>query len=323
MNAPAPEEQQSVLDVAGGVAAKVFEKLSHAMPVQKEPSHYFDAHTHAHFAAFKDDERAVVERALAKDVHMIAVGTQRDTSADAIRLAHAFPKGVWAAIGLHPIHTEASFHDAQELGDPSTGSGQAASGAKGFTSRGEVFDYDAYKKLAEDPKVVAIGECGMDFYRLTEKSKKLQAEVFRAQVHLAHDVRKPLMIHCRNAFTDLIYTLNHESEKLNDPPGVVHFMTGTPEEAMMLMDLGFAFTFGGVITFTDDYDKTIRSIPMDHLLTETDAPYVAPEPYRGKRNEPAYVTEVVARLAALKAVTPEEMKHHIWKNAKRIFNITA
>ncbi len=313
MNAAPSDGKQSVVDFAGGVAAKVFEKLSHAMPIQKEPSHYFDAHTHVHFAAFKDDSKAVVERALAKDVQMVAVGTQRDTSADAIKLAHEFPKGVWASIGLHPIHTEASFHDSRELGDGET--------AKGFTSRGEVFDYDAYKKLAEDPKVVAIGECGMDFYRLTEHSKKLQAEVFRAQIHLAHEVRKPLMIHCRNAFTDLIYTLNHESEKLNDPPGVVHFMTGTPEEAMMLMDLGFAFTFGGVITFTDDYDKVIKSIPMDHLLSETDAPYVAPEPYRGKRNEPAYVTEVVARLAALKAVTPEEMKHHIWKNAKRIFSI--
>ena len=305
---------QNPIDVLGGVAAKVFEKLKEAVPVQREPFHYFDAHTHVHFAAFKDDERAVVERALAKDVHMVAVGTQRDTSADAIRIAHEFPKGVWASIGLHPIHTEASFHDARELGDGET--------AKGFTSRGEVFDYDAYKKLAEDPKVVAIGECGMDFYRLTENSKKLQTEVFRAQIHLAHEVRKPLMIHCRNAFTDLIYVLNHESEKLNDPPGVVHFFTGTPEEAMMLMDMGFAFTFGGVITFTDDYDKAIRSIPMDHLLAETDAPYVAPAPYRGKRNEPAYVTEVVSRLAALKAVTPEEMKHHIWKNAKRIFNVT-
>ncbi|MEY4731888.1 MAG: TatD-related deoxyribonuclease YabD, TatD DNase family protein [Candidatus Parcubacteria bacterium] len=305
-------DAQNAIDVVGGVAAKVFEKLSKAMPVQKEPSHYIDAHTHVHFAAFKDDCRATVERALAKDVHMVTVGTQRDTSADAVRLAHEFPKGVWAAIGLHPIHTEASFHDTRELG--------GGESAKEFTGRGEVFDYDVYKNLAEDPRVVAIGECGMDYYHLTENSKKLQTEVFRAQIALAHEVRKPLMIHCRNAFTDLIYVLNRESDKLNDPPGIVHFFTGTPEEAMMLMDLGFAFTFGGVITFTDDYDKAIRSIPMDHLLSETDAPYVAPVPYRGKRNEPAYVTEVVARLAAIKAITPEEMQHHIWKNAKRIFN---
>ena len=303
------------MDIMGGVAAKVFEKLKEAVPVQKEPSHYMDAHTHVHFAAFKDDYRATVERALRKDVHMITVGTQRDTSADAVRIAHEFPKGVWASVGLHPIHTEASFHDMRELGG-----GEAA---KEFTGRGEVFDYDAYKKLAEDPKVVAIGECGMDYYRLHENSKKLQTEVFRAQIQLAHDVRKPLMIHCRTAFTDLIYVLNHESEKLNDPPGIVHFFTGTPEEAMMLMDMGFAFTFGGVITFTDDYDKAIRSIPMDHLLSETDAPYVAPAPYRGKRNEPTTVTEDVARLAALKAITPEEMQHHIWKNAKRIFNVTS
>lgn len=307
------EDKSGFIDVAGGVAAKVFEKLKEAMPIQKEPSHYFDAHTHVHFAAFKDDYRATIDRALKQDVQLITVGTQRDTSADAVRVAHEFPKGVWAAIGLHPIHTEASFHDMRELG--------GGESAKEFTGRGEVFDYETYKKLALDPKVVAIGECGMDFYRLTENSKKLQTEVFRAQIQLAHDVQKPLMIHCRNAFTDLIYTLNHESDKLNDSPGVVHFFTGTPEEAMMLMDMGFAFTFGGVITFTDDYDKAIRSIPMDHLLAETDAPYVAPAPYRGKRNEPAYVTEVVARLAALKAVTPEEMKHNIWKNAKRIFGV--
>lgn len=277
-------------------------------------SPYFDAHTHAHFAAFKDDSREVIQRALAANVWMINVGTQRDTSARAVEVAHQYPKGVYATVGLHPIHTDASYHDAKELG--------ANENAKGFTSRGEEFDYAYYKKLAEDSKVVAIGECGLDYYRLTSSTKEKQKEVFGKQIQLSHEVQKPLMIHCREAFTDLINVLRSNYQLLiTNYPGVIHFFTGTPDDAKKLLELGFAFTFGGVVTFARDYDEAIKLIPLDRILSETDAPYVSPVPYRGKRNEPAYVIETVKKLAELKGVSLEHMRDQIFENARRIFGI--
>jgi TatD DNase family protein len=277
---------------------------------------YFDAHTHAHFSAFKDDWRDVIGRALDGGVGMINVGTQQDTSKAAVETAHAFPAGVYAAIGLHPVHTDKSFHDAQELG--------ATDDAKGFTSRGEQFDRAYYKELAMDPKVVAIGECGLDYFRIEgdiEEKKKIQKEAFQAQIELAGEIGKPLMIHCREAFPDVIEMLRVNRSKLGSEPGVIHFFTGTPENAKDLMDLGFSFTFGGVITFARSYDETLNMLPVERILSETDAPYVTPEPYRGKRNEPSYVIEVVKKLAEIKGVSVEDMAETIKANAKRVFGV--
>lgn len=281
---------------------------------------FFDAHTHVQFAAYEGDRREVIERALKANVSMINVGTQADTSAAAIKLANEYNDGVYASVGLHPVHTEKSFHDEQELGG-----GEAA---KVFTSRGEDFDYDNYKKMALDPKVVAIGECGLDYYHLSEESKARQKEIFIKQIELAKEIQKPLMIHCRNAFTDIIEILNSELKNLNSPPGVVHFFTGTTEDAKKLMELGFSFTFGGAVTFqpkagkpASGYDEVIKFIPLERILSETDAPYVAPMPYRGKRNEPAYVIETVKKLAEIKKVPVDEMASAILDNASRIFNI--
>jgi TatD DNase family protein len=276
---------------------------------------YFDAHTHAHFAAFADDYREVIKRALDARVGMINVGTQRDTSKRGIEVAHEFENDpVYATVGLHPVHTEASFHDAKELGDNET--------AKGFTSRGETFDFEYYRELATDPKVVGIGECGLDYYRLGPDSKTKQAEVFIGQIEVAQAVGKPLMIHCRDAFSDLITILKEHRSKLKPDAGVIHFFTGTPENTRELLDLGFGFTFGGVVTFARDYDPSINIIPLDKILSETDAPYVTPAPYRGKRNEPAYVIEAVKKLAELKGIELAEMEAQIWANAQRIFDIS-
>ncbi len=306
--------------------------------------HFFDAHTHAHFAAFENDWREVIDRALKNNVWLINVGTQKDTSAGAVETAKLYQEGVYAAIGLHPVHTEKSYHDKQELGLPQTDADDTQTNAEkiprksassprnsaptGFTSRDEEFDHDYYKKLAEDPKVVAIGECGLDYYRIANQgagimdneSKQKQKKAFMQQIELASEVRKPLMIHCRNAFNDLIEILHSKFYILNSPPGVIHFFTGTPADAGKLLELGFSFTFGGVITFARDYDEAITMIPLDRILTETDAPYVAPAPYRGKRNEPVYVVEVVKKLAEIKSVSTEKIAAIIFENAKRIFN---
>ena len=296
-------------------------------PASQDEPKFLDAHTHVQFKAFDPDREMVLARARGQNVAMINVGTQRDTSYAAVELAQE--AGVYATIGLHPVHTSKSFHDIQELGG-----GEAA---VAFTSRGETFDPEYYRKLAESSKVVAIGECGLDYFRFSEEESqdeqvRKQKEAFIAQIELALEIKKPLMIHCRNAFADLIEILKkYETQfaaALNGVPGVIHFFTGTIDDAKALAALGFAFTFGGAITFPPrkgktegDYDAIVKSIALDRILTETDAPYVAPAGHRGQRNEPIYVMEVVTRLAELKNITPDEMKAQIWQNAKNIFGI--
>ncbi len=279
--------------------------------------HFLDAHTHAQFALFDADRAAVLAHAREADVYVVNVGTQRDTSRRAVELADEIEYGVYAVIGLHPVHTSKSFHDEKELGG-----GEAA---KAFTSRGEVFDHDYYRTLALHPKTLAIGECGLDYFHFSDdeprdEQVRKQKDAFLAQIALAREVRKPLMIHCRDAFHDLIPILReHGGGGL--PPGIIHFFTGTPDDARALLELGYSFTFGGVVTFTRDYDAAIAAIPADRILSETDAPYVAPVPFRGKRNEPAFVVHTVAKLAELKGVSTDEMKAQIWANAQRIFGI--
>jgi len=275
----------------------------------------FDAHTHVQFSAYDADRDAVIKRAQAAGVKMVSVGTQRDTSEAAIALAEKYD-GVYAAVGLHPIHTSRSFHDAQELGGGVAG--------KAFTSRGEIFDHEYYRKLAVHPKVVAIGECGLDYFRFNDEDTReaqvaKQEEALWEQIALAQELKKPLMIHCRGAFPDLIRILRANAQGLM--PGIIHFFTGTPDDAKELLKLGFSFTFGGVVTFANDYNKTLLMIPIDRILSETDAPYVSPVPYRGKRNEPSYIIETVKKLAELKGVSTEKMAEQIWHNAQRIFTL--
>ncbi len=273
--------------------------------------HLFDVHTHTQFAAFKDDQDAVIRRALDLGVWMMNVGTQRDTSQAAIETAHRYPEGVYATVGLHPSHTEKSYHDTQELGG----------GEKGFTSRGEEFEPSYYRELAKDSKVVAIGECGLDYYRLGEETKEKQKAAFSKQIDLATEVKKPLMIHCRHAFADLISIVSSYLQVLSSPAGVVHFFTGAIDDARSLLDLGFYFSFGGVITFARDYDEVVKYIPLERILFETDAPYVAPVPYRGKRNEPLYVIEVAKKIAEVKNVSLEEACAGTVRNARNLFGI--
>ena len=271
----------------------------------------FDVHTHTHFAAFAKDCNEVILRALDAGVWMVNVGTQAHMSREAVETAKRFPEGVFASIGLHPIHTQKSYHDVKELGAED----------KGFTSRGEEFDMAYYRELARDLKVVAIGECGLDYYRLEPDMKEKQVAAFTAQIALAFEIKKPLMIHCRNAFGDLIDVLRAEQNQLNSIPGIIHFFTGSKEDAKHLLDLGFSFSFGGVITFAREYDEVIDFIPLDRILLETDAPYVTPVPYRGRRNEPVYVTEVARKIAELKNITYDEIAHVTTENARKIFRV--
>lgn len=296
-----------------------------------------DSHTHIQFSAFKDDGDVVVKKALDAGIWMICVGSQKDTSKSAVDTAGKYPEGVYATVGLHPTHTDRSFHDEDELGTAS----------QSFTSKGEIFDYGYYKNLAKNPKVVAIGECGLDYAvfarerqqkRASDEAPLLRSEggssdknidlikskqksAFVQQIELASEIKKPLMIHCRQAFPDLIAVLIASRSKLASIPGIIHFFSGTKFEATTLLDMGFYFTFGGVVTFSRDYDETIKQMPLSRILIETDAPYVAPEPYRGKRNEPFYVQEVAKKMAQIRGVDLEEISHHTVENARQVFGI--
>jgi len=282
---------------------------------------FVDVHAHVNFAAFDADRDATIKRALDAGVFMINVGTQQDTSRFAIEVAEKYEQGVYAIVGIHPIHTSKSFHDVKELGE----------GNREFTSRGEVFDLTIYRKIAEHPKVVGIGECGLDFYRIMNNElgirneneiKKKQEESFRAQIELAIEVNKPLMIHCRAAHRRTLDILNsyfiiHNSRLRGD----FHFFAGSWDEAKEILDVGFNLSFTGVITFARDYDEVIKNTPLERIMSETDCPYVTPAPFRGKRNEPLYVQEVVKKIAEIRGEDFEIVKKQLFLNAVKFFGL--
>ncbi len=281
---------------------------------------YIDIHSHVNFKAFDLDRDEVIARALENNTWVINVGTQVDTSKKAVEMAEKYQEGVYAIVGLHPIHTGASFHDGKELGQ----------GGAEFTSRGENFDKEKYREFLKNKKVVAVGECGLDYYRCTEESIEKQKKAFRQQIELALEFGKPLMLHIRNnldglttahpkpnAYKDAIEILR----EYNEVRGDVHFFAGTVEDAKNFIELGFTLSFTGVITFTKDYDEVIKNTPIEMIMSETDAPYVSPVPYRGKRNEPIYVREVVKKIAEIKGLDEEKVAKTIIANAKRVFDI--
>jgi TatD DNase family protein len=269
-----------------------------------------DAHAHLNFAAFNDDRAEVIKRTLEAGVWHINVGTKKDTSRQAVELAEQYDQGVYAIVGLHPIHTARSYHDEAELGEK----------ALGFTSAGEDFDYDDYLQLARRPKVVGIGECGLDYFRADPAMVIRQKEIFSSQIRLANEVQKPLMLHIRSgdnqsAYAEALAILKAQAKVL----GNAHFFAGTIAEAKSFLDLGFYLSFTGVITFAKDYAELVRFVPLDRILIETDCPYVAPAPYRGKRNEPLYVTEVAKRVAELKGLSLLQVTEDTTANCRRLF----
>ncbi len=268
---------------------------------------YFDAHTHMNFVAYNSDREETILRAKDAGVGMNVVGTQLDTSKAAVALAEKYDN-VYATIGLHPIHTSKSYHDEKELGE----------GGKEFTSRGEVFDMTAYEELGKSPRVIAVGECGLDYYRADESSKGAQTKAFIEQIELANTLGKPLMLHIRNAYDDALEILKAHAKVKGD----THFFAGDWVTAKKYLDFGFTLSFTGVITFTHDYDEVVKNAPLDMLLSETDAPYVTPAPHRGKRNEPAHVELVVRQIAAIRGEDFEGVRTQLLQNARRVFGIS-
>ncbi len=274
-------------------------------------SMYIDIHTHLNLRAFDEDVDMVITRSLDAGVRMINVGTQVETSRRAGILADQYEAGVYATVGLHPTHTSSGFHDAQETH------------GEHDTDPGEVFNYSVYKELALHPKVVAIGECGLDYYRdPSDEDIQKQIEVFEQHIALANEVGKPLMLHIRsgkkgNAYQDACSILKQQARVLGDS----HFFAGSVEDAQRFWDMGYSTSFTGVLTFTHDYDAVVQAAPKVLIHAETDAPYATPKPYRGTRNEPLHVREVVKKMAELRGVSIEEWQAQLVENAHTLFGV--
>lgn len=255
---------------------------------------FFDAHAHLQLSQFDEDRDAVIARMIESETGAIMIGVDLKTSREAVALAEQYDF-LWAAVGLHPNDNPA-----------------------------EQFDVVAFEELARHARVVAIGECGLDYFRSggTDEERTAQKERFAAQIALAARVGKPLIIHCRNAHDDMIAMLTHAKAQYGEKLAIVmHFFTVSGEVAQRYIDLDCYLSFPGPITYTDMYDDSIRLAPLERILCETDAPFAAPVPHRGKRNEPSYVSQVVEKLAAVKGVAPEEMREAILQNATRVFSL--
>lgn len=279
---------------------------------------FIDIHAHLNFAAYDEDRDAVIERLKEAETLAINVGTQQGTSQQAVELADQHDH-LYAIVGLHPIHTDKSYHDEQEIG----------TGGQEFTSRGEVFDVDFYRELIQSSKkVVGIGECGLDYYRTDADSLEKQRRAFRTQIELAIELGLPLMLHVRasegsmDAYWDVLKILReYKAEHGEKLRGDVHFFAGDADVAQAFLDLNFYLSFTGVITFAKPYLELVKNTPLDRIMTETDCPYVTPVPHRGKRNEPAYVQEVTKKIAEIKGLTIDEVAEQVMENAKRLFGV--
>ncbi len=260
---------------------------------------YFDIHSHLNFADFDKDREDVIRRALDAGVWIIIVGTNFESSKKAIEIAEKH-EGMFASVGLHP--TDAENLEIQ------------------FPSGNWI---SKLRKLAQHPKVVAIGECGLDFFRRDKvEDFERQKELFIKHIELSKEINKPLIIHCRDAYDDMIEILTSFYSLPRDfSPGDLHFFSGSLEQARKFLDLGFYLSFAGPITFARDYDEVIRNTPLDRIMAETDCPFAAPIPYRGKRNEPSYVIEVAKKIAEIKNISEQETAQATTANALKIFKI--
>ncbi len=275
-----------------------------------------DTHCHLHFRAYDQDRKEVIRRSLGEGVRMITVGTSLGASRDALNLAQAYD-GIWASAGLHSNHLFPGPVDPDEESALSL----------------EDFDSDAFYQLAQQKKVVAIGECGLDYFRIPEglnplTVKETQERVFRAQLDLAEKVGRPVIVHCREAHQDVQRILaEYRAKDQLALGGVIHCFTGTQAEAEAYLPLGFLISFTGIITFPvrknqiETFAPMIRALPLEKIMIETDAPYLAPAPFRGKRNEPAYVRYIAERIAVDRGITLSEIAEQTTKNAQTLFRL--
>ncbi len=253
---------------------------------------FIDTHVHLNADQYEEDVEEVIERALEAGVSkMVVVGFDHKTITKAMDLTERYPF-IYAVVGWHPVD---AIHCTEE-------------------------DLAWIESLAAHPKVVGIGETGLDYYWDTSP-KEVQQEVFRKQIRLAKKVNLPIIIHNRDATADVVRIL--EEENANEVGGIMHCFSSSVEIASQCIDMNFLISLGGPITFKNAKQpkNVAKEIPLEKLLIETDAPYLTPHPYRGKRNEPSYVPLVAEEIARIKELPVEEVASATTKNALKLFNI--
>ena len=254
-----------------------------------------DSHAHIDFPQFADDREAMLQRARDAGVGtLLAIGTGPGPE----KLDAAIPFAeqhdwIYTSVGIHP-------HEAKEVSPQ---------------------HLDELARLAQHPKVIAWGEIGLDYF-YDHSPRDVQATVFRSQMELAHTAKLPIIIHCRDAWDDCL-ALIEQHWRPTGLAGILHCFTGTLDHAKRGLDMGFLISFAGNATYpkTQNIRDVAKEIPLDRILIETDSPFLAPQPYRGKRNEPAYVAEVAKTLATVRNLAPEEIAAATAANFRRLFRI--
>ncbi len=265
---------------------------------------YIDIHSHIHDTVFDEDRDVLVAEMKRRGFATITIGTDVIESEKAIVCAEKYDN-VWATVGVHPVD-----------------------------NRNEVFDKENYRELLNHPKVIALGECGLDYYHLRsfegdkEADTLRQKTLFAEQVELAVECDKPLMLHGRpdqgmDAYEDMLEILVEAKKKYGEKlRGNAHFFVGTPDIAKQFGNIGFTISLSGVITFANMYEELVRVTPLHMIQAETDSPYATPAPHRGKRNTPLYVEHVYEKIAEIKGLGKEEVRVQLLKNAERVFGLT-
>src|SRR5690625_4230317 len=252
----------------------------------------FDTHVHLNARQFKEDRKEVIERAFEAGVNqMVVVGFDEETIPLAIEIAEQY-ETIYAAVGWHPV--DAINYKEKHLG--------------------------YLEELSNHPKVVALGEMGLDYHWDTSP-KDVQEKVFRKQIDLAKKLNMPIIIHNREATSDVVRILQEENAE--NVGGIMHCYSGSVTEVQKCLDMNFYISLGGPVTFKNAHEvkEVAKIVPIDRLLIETDAPYLAPHPYRGKRNEPFYVTLIAEQIAQLRDMKYEELCEITTKNAQKLFGI--
>ncbi len=253
-----------------------------------------DTHVHINFDVFQSDLGNLQDRwREAGVVHLVHSCVEPKEFAQIQSIADRFPEMSFA-IGLHPL-------DAQKWKDNTA--------------------QEILTAAQSDRRVVAIGEMGLDFYKADNRDR--QIEVFRAQLEIAYQLDKPVIIHCRDAASELREVLQTYQQQDKVIRGVMHCWSGNPEETQWFLDLGFYISFSGIVTFkkAETVHNSAKIVPLDRLLVETDCPFLAPAPYRGKRNEPSYVRYVAENLAQLRGISLEDLAQATTHNACQLFDL--
>ena len=251
-----------------------------------------DTHTHLYSEAFDGDRDEMISRAITAGVTRFFVPAIDSTYSESMyALERKYPTHVFLMMGVHPTHIKDNYKE----------------------------ELDHVKQVLETRKFVAIGEIGIDLY-WDKSTLKKQQEAFQIQIHLAKRYKLPIVIHCRDAFDEVFEIL--EEEKSEDLFGIFHCFTGTLEQAHRAISYNMKLGIGGVVTFKNGkIDQFLSQIDLTHIVLETDAPYLAPVPYRGKRNESIYIVEVLEKLSSIYGLSPKNIAEITTKNSKDIFNI--